>query len=161
MTRARERCVVFSNFTYRDLKITESSGAGIRIFKDFLQFAETGDISSTSIPGGDSESPFEDAVYEYLVSNNYEVHKQIGCAGFRIDMAVVDPTQPGRYLIGIECDGAQYHSSKVARDRDRLRQQILNGLGWDIYRIWSTDWYRNPAECKLKLLKTIENKKIN
>ncbi|OPX96723.1 MAG: hypothetical protein A4E59_01022 [Syntrophorhabdus sp. PtaB.Bin027] len=159
MTRARERCVVFSNFTYRDMKITETTGAGIRIFKDFLQFAETGDISSSSIPSGDSESPFEDAVYEYLVSNNHEVHKQIGCAGFRIDMAVVDPSQPGRYLIGIECDGAQYHSSKVARDRDRLRQQILNGLGWDIYRVWSTDWYRNPDECKLKLLKAIENKK--
>jgi superfamily I DNA and/or RNA helicase/very-short-patch-repair endonuclease len=159
MTRARQKCVVFSNFTFRDLKIAESSGAGIRILKDFLQFAETGEISSTSIPRGDSESPFEDAVYEFLVTNNYEVHKQIGCAGFRIDMAVVDSQQPGRYLVGIECDGAQYHSSKVARDRDRLRQQILNGLGWEIHRIWSTDWYRNPAECKLKLLKMIENKK--
>ena len=159
ITRARERCVVFSNFTWRDLKITESSGLGIRILKSFLQFAESGDISCSTISGGDSESPFEDAVYEFLVSNNYEVHRQIGCAGFRIDMAVVDPRQPGRYLVGIECDGAQYHSSEVARDRDRLRQQILIGLGWKIHRVWSTDWYLNSVGTKQKLIESIEKLK--
>jgi len=159
ITRARERCVVFSNFTWRDLKITESSGLGIRILKSFLQFAESGDISCSTISGGDSESPFEDAVYEFLASNNYEVHRQIGCAGFRIDMAVVDPRQPGRYLVGIECDGAQYHSSEVARDRDRLRQQILIGLGWKIHRVWSTDWYLNSVGTKQKLIESIEKLK--
>jgi very-short-patch-repair endonuclease len=161
ITRARERCVVFSNFTWRDLRINESSGPGIRILKSFLQYAESGDVSCSTISGGDSESPFEDAVYEFLVSNNYEVHKQIGCAGFRIDMAIVDPQQPGRYLVGIECDGAQYHSSQVARDRDRLRQQILNGLGWKIHRVWSTDWYRNSVETKQKLIETIERLKAH
>src|SRR5262249_34706929 len=80
-----------------------------------------------------------------------EVRKQIGCAGFRIDLAVVDPVSPGRYLLGIECDGAQYHSSPVARDRDRLREQILKDLGWRIHRIWSTDWYRNRAESERRL----------
>jgi len=159
ITRAREKCVVFSNFTWRDLRINESSGLGIQILKAFLQYAESGDVACSTIPGGDSESPFEDAVYEFLVSKNYEVQKQIGCAGFRIDMAIVDPQQPGRYLIGIECDGAQYHSSKVARDRDRLRQQILNGLGWKIHRVWSTDWYRDSVETKKKLIETIERSK--
>ena len=156
ITRARERCVVFSNFTYRDLKVTESSVLGVRILKLFLQYAESGDLSCSTVSGGDSESPFEDAVYEFLTSGNYEVHKQIGCAGFRIDMAVVDPRKPGQYLIGIECDGAQYHSSRVARDRDRLRQQILLGLGWKIHRVWSTDWYRDSAESKQKLVGAIE-----
>ena len=156
ITRARERCVVFSNFTFRDLKVSESSVLGVKILKLFLQYAESGDLSCSTISGGDSESPFEDAVYEFLTSGNNEVHKQIGCAGFRIDMAVVDPRQPGQYLIGIECDGAQYHSSHVARDRDRLRQQILEGLGWKIHRVWSTDWYRNSSESKQKLVEVIE-----
>ena len=161
ITRARERCVVFSNFSWRDLKINESTGLGIRILKNFLHYAESGDISCSTPSRGDSESPFEEAVYEFLVSHNYEVHKQVGCAGFRIDMAIIDPRQPGRYLVGIECDGAQYHSSKVARDRDRLRQQILNGLGWKIHRVWSTDWYRNPLETKRKLIGSIEKHKAD
>jgi len=160
ITRARERCVVFSNFTHRDLKVTESSVLGVKILKLFLQYAESGDITCSTVSGGDSESPFEEAVYEFLTSGNYEVHKQIGCAGFRIDMAVVDPRQPGQYLIGIECDGAQYHSSRVARDRDRLRQQILEGLGWKIHRVWSTDWYRNSADSKQKLVEAIEKIKV-
>tara|TARA_B100001059_G_C17822287_1_gene579070 strand:- start:2067 stop:2714 length:648 start_codon:yes stop_codon:yes gene_type:complete len=69
---------------------------------------------------------------------------QVGVAGYFIDLAVQDPGQPGRYLIGIECDGATYHSAKSARDRDRLRQSVLEGLGWNIKRIWSTDWFKNP-----------------
>jgi len=87
---------------------------------------------------------------------NYELRTQVGCAGFRIDLALVDPKNPGNYLLGIECDGAQYHSSSVARDRDRLRQQILESLGWKIYRIWSTDWYRNPEDSQKALLTAIE-----
>jgi len=159
ITRARDQCVVFSNFTSRDLPVTDASAVGVRILKLFLDYAESGNLSSTSISTGDAESPFEDAVYEFLVSGNFLVRKQIGCAGFRIDMAVVDPRQPGRYLLGIECDGAQYHSSKVARDRDRLRQQVLEGLGWKIYRVWSTDWYRNSAESKKRLMEAIEKEK--
>lgn len=158
ITRAREQCVVFSNFTFRDLKVTEASVLGVKILKLFLQYAESGILphpdDNRSL--GDSESPFEDSVYDFLKSNNCEVEKQIGCAGFRIDMAVVDPRQPGQFLIGIECDGAQYHSSLVARDRDRLRQQVLEGLGWKIHRVWSTDWYRNSAESKRKLVEVIE-----
>lgn len=69
---------------------------------------------------------------------------QVGVAGYFIDLAVQDPGQPGRYLMGIECDGATYHSAKSARDRDRLRQSVLEGLGWNIKRIWSTDWFKNP-----------------
>ena len=72
------------------------------------------------------------------------VRRQVGCSGFRIDLALVDPKRPGRFLLGIECDGATYHSSATARDRDRLRQEVLESLGWSIVRIWSTDWVKNP-----------------
>ena len=161
ITRARERCVVFSNFTANDLEVTGESPWGVKVLKLFLAYAESGNLPTPCVASGDSESPFEDAIYDFLVANNYLVHKQIGCAGFRLDMAVVDPEQPGRYLVGIECDGAQYHSSKVARDRDRLRQQILEGLGWKIRRVWSTDWYRNTSDTKRKLLESIEKIKTS
>ena len=83
------------------------------------------------------------------------MHPQVGCAGFRIDFGVVDSKSPGKYVLGIECDGAMYHSSSVARDRDKIRQRILEGLGWNLYRIWSTDWYRNPVESKKALLNAV------
>jgi very-short-patch-repair endonuclease len=156
MTRARERCVVFSNFRASDLSLESTAPFGVRALKIFLEYAEHRHLHSMEATSDDTDSPFEDAVYEFLRSHSYEVRKQIGCAGFRIDLAVVDPELPGRYLLGIECDGAQYHSSSVARDRDRLREQILKDLGWRIHRIWSTDWYRNRPASESRLLDAIE-----
>lgn len=161
ITRAREKCIVFSNFTAKDLIINENASSGLKALKIFLEYAETKELDIISGPSEETDSPFEDSVFEFLNDNGYIVHKQVGCAGYRIDLAVVDKHNLGRYLIGIECDGAQYHSSPVARDRDRLRQQILENLGWKIYRIWSTDWYRQPVESGKKLLEAIESAKRN
>ena len=156
ITRAREKCVVFSNFKWSDLSIKETTPFGVKALKVFLEYAETKNLKSAEKVGKDTESPFEDSVYDFLRNNNYIVKKQVGCAGFRIDLAIVDPESPGRYIIAIECDGAKYHSSKVARDRDRLRQQILEGLGWKIHRIWSTDWFKNRKNSERELLNAIE-----
>lgn len=161
ISRAREKCIVFSNFTAKDLNIDGSASVGLRALKTFLEYAETKNLNSISGPSEDTDSPFEKSVYEFLIDNGYEVSPQVGCAGYRIDLAIVDQHNRGRYLIGIECDGAQYHSSPVARDRDRLRQQRLEELGWKIYRIWSTDWYRHPVESGKKLLEAIESTKLN
>ena len=86
----------------------------------------------------------------------FEVIPQVGCSGYRIDIGVVDPAEPGRFLLGVECDGATYHSAATARDRDRLRQQVLEQLGWRIHRIWSPDWVtRRDAETR-RLKEAIE-----
>ena len=160
ITRARERCVVFSNFRAAELHIDESAPFGVRALKTFLDYAENRNLQTAMPTGGDTDSPFEDAVYEFLTNHGYTVSKQVGCAGYRIDLAVTDPASPGRYLLGVECDGARYHSSPVARDRDRLRQQVLEGLGWTIHRIWSTDWYRHRKETGQRLLVAVERAKI-
>ncbi|MGB7968810.1 MAG: DUF3320 domain-containing protein [Methanobacterium sp.] len=159
ITRAREKCVVFSNFRYSEINLNENAAFGLRALKSFLKYSETKRLDTTYTHGEDNETAFEDSLYEFLSAHNYEVHKQVGCAGFRIDLAVLDPTDSGRYLVGIECDGESYNSSPVARDRDRLRQQVLEGLGWHIYRVWSTDWYRNRTESEKRLLKAVENAK--
>ena len=162
ITRAREKCVVFSNFCASDLQLDVNASIGVKALKTFLEYAETGNLSAdgSEPPDPDFESPFEESVYELLRSEGYTVKKQVGCAGYRIDLAVVDPTAPGRYLIGIECDGAPYHSSPIARDRDRLRQQQLERKGWKLHRIWSTDWYRNRAETRRRLLEVVERAKV-
>ncbi|MDQ1251821.1 MAG: hypothetical protein QG646_932 [Euryarchaeota archaeon] len=156
ITRAREKCVVFSNFTSRDLVLDENSSLGLRSLKIFLEFAESGKLPQPACSREDFASPFEEIVSNFLTENGCEVHRQIGCAGYRLDLAIPDPRNPGRYVLGIECDGKSYHSSRVARDRDRLRQQVLEGLGWKIYRVWSTDWYLHPKESKEKLLEATQ-----
>ena len=146
ITRARRRCLVYSNFVADDLDLRRSNARGVDALKTYLKYAETGRLGVARATGADSDSPFEDAVAAELRAKGHDVEHQVGSAGFRIDLAVVDPVRPGRYLIGIECDGAAYHSARSARDRDRLRQQVLEGLGWTIHRIWSTDWFRNPSQ---------------
>jgi very-short-patch-repair endonuclease len=98
------------------------------------------------------DSEFERQVHDVIVANGYEVDGQVGCGGYRVDLAVVHPNKPGEYLLGVECDGAPYHSAATARDRDRLRQQVLAGLGWRLHRVWSTDWWldRDQEIARLK-----------
>lgn len=160
ITRAREKCVVFTNFKAHDMHLTANPPFGVKSLRNFLEYAENIQLNNQMREEIES-SPFEDAIYKFLVNNGYNVDKQVGCAGFRVDLAVIDDENPGRYILGIECDGRIYASSKVARDRDRLRDQVLNGLGWNIYHLWSTDWYRNRELAKNKLIETIEKTKFN
>jgi superfamily I DNA and/or RNA helicase/very-short-patch-repair endonuclease len=156
LTRAREKCLIFSNFRGKDLHLNSSAPFGLRALKEFLEYAEDKTLSQEEHLPNTANEAFENAVYEFLTENGYEIHRRVGCAGFRVDLAVVDPEYPGRYLLGISCDGPMYQTSRVARDRDRLRQQILKGLGWNLHRLWATDWYRNRVEVQKRLLATIE-----
>src|SRR5262249_3679607 len=141
-SRAREKCVVFSSITAADIP-ADSEGRGTRMLRALLNFAETGKLS-VGRPGGGFDSPFEEAVARVIREAGFHVHSQVGVSSFRIDLGVIDPPKPGEYILGVECDGAAYHSARSARDRDRLRQEVLEGLGWRLHRIWSTDWFRSP-----------------
>ena len=155
ITRAREKCVVFSNFKAYDMKLTANPPYGVKSLKEFLEYAENLTLG-THVGEAYSHEPFEDAIASFLEENGYTVDRQIGCAGFRVDLAIVDDENPGKYILGITTDGKMYSSSKVARDRDRLREQVLNGLGWKLYHLWSTDWYRNRDLGRKKLLENVE-----
>jgi very-short-patch-repair endonuclease len=143
-TRAKRRVVVFSSLLAEQIRVGADSSRGVRALKGYLQFAQSGILELAQPTGRAPDSDFEVEVARALRSQGYEVVAQVGVSGFYIDLAVKHPSMPDRYLIGIECDGATYHSSRSARDRDRLREEILKGLGWDIARIWSTDWFRAP-----------------
>lgn len=147
ISRAREGVVIFSTLSPEQIDLAKVRAAGVRDLKHYLEFAQRGPraLLEQSMPTGrEPDSPFETAVLKVLRDKNWVVHPQVGCSGYRLDMGVVDPRTPGRYLVGIECDGRAYHSGATARDRDRLRQHVLEGLGWRIHRIWSTDWWLNP-----------------
>jgi very-short-patch-repair endonuclease len=156
ISRARNRCEVFSSITADDIDLERGKGRGVAALKTFLNYAQTGILGTASVSGREMDSPFEEEVFKELTSLGYQVEAQIGIAGFFIDLAIVDPACPGRFLLGIECDGATYHSSRSARDRDRLRQQVLEDHGWIIHRIWSVDWFQRPHEELKKTVAAIE-----
>lgn len=154
ITRARRELVVFSGFTADQIDLARTKARAARDLKAFLDYAERGavalpaqDIGSV----GEFESPFEQAVAAHLERRGWTVVPQVGISGFRIDLGVHHPDLAGAYLAGIECDGATYHRSATARDRDKVREQVLRGLGWDILRVWSTDWWFDPAGCAERL----------
>jgi very-short-patch-repair endonuclease/DNA polymerase III delta prime subunit len=157
ITRAKLRCEIFSNITAADIDLTGSRSRGLATLKHFLHYAETGRLNIPEETGLPADSPFEESVADKLANQGYIVRKQIGSSGFYIDLAIVDPENPGRYLLGIECDGAAYHSARSARDRDRLRQEVLEAMGWKIHRIWSTDWLRHQEDELQRVINAIED----
>ena len=141
VTRSRSAMSVISSLKSHDIDSSRTKAFGPRLLRAYLDFAERG-ISAlgtevSQINEHDYDSPFEKEVAEALTRRGLAVRRQVGCSGFRIDLALVDPKRPGRFLLGIECDGATYHGSATARDCDRLRQEVLESLGWSIVRIWS------------------------
>jgi very-short-patch-repair endonuclease len=144
ITRARSELVVFATLKPDHIDLSRTKAVGVRDFKHFLEYAERGPSALARAAGPvdrDPESPFEEAVQKALEEGGWNVHPQVGIAGFRIDLGIVHPDAPGRYFAGVECDGASYHRSATARDRDLLRERVLRGLGWRIHRAWSTDWW--------------------
>jgi very-short-patch-repair endonuclease len=147
ITRARHELRVFASLRAEQMDLARTQALGVRDLKHFLEFAERGaralvEVSPGSLGGFDS--PFERAVAAALSGRGWQVQTQVGASSFRIDLGVIDPDAPGHYLAGVECDGATYHRSATAKDRDKLREQVLRGLGWDVLRVWSTDWWINP-----------------
>jgi very-short-patch-repair endonuclease len=159
ITRAKHEVLVFSGLRADQIDLTRTRARGVRDLKYFLDYAERGPsalAAATSVSAnGDPDSEFEQMVADRLRMAGYEVHHQVGCSGYRIDLGILDPTNPGRYQLGVECDGATYHRAATARDRDKLRQFILEGLGWTLYRVWSTDWWHDSEAETKKLLSFI------
>ncbi len=156
-TRARQRVEVFTSLRPIDVLVGESSRRGVRELRNYLEYSATGRIESRGGSTGKApDSEFEEAVGAIITSLGYEIEPQVGVEGFFIDIGVRHPDRPGEFLLGVECDGAAYHSSPSVRDRDRLRQEILEGKGWTIHRIWSTSWFHSrPTEIE-RLKRVIE-----
>ncbi len=167
VTRAKINVQLVSSMHYCDIDLSRTKSVGARLLREYLDYAENGvaalersiTVDATN-PFEQYDSEFESEVCEFLRENGFVVDTQVGCSSFKIDLALKRPDSSD-YVLAIECDGATYHSSKTARDRDRLRQEILERMGWKFYRIWSTDWFRNKHVEKNRLLdaakKALEN----
>ncbi|MBD7969896.1 AAA domain-containing protein [Paenibacillus gallinarum] len=163
VTRAKESIIVISSIEPEELNVANASERGPKLLKSFLKYARA--VSAGKIEEIQSviqeineavnthvveqslhfDSPFEEQVYQRLRNLGYEVTTQVGMSGYRIDMAVTHPNDSSRFILGIECDGAMYHSSPNARERDVYRQRYLESRGWIIERIWSRNWWKNST----------------
>jgi len=158
ITRARQKLTLVSSFSHLDLDLRRvRPGSGVELLRDYLQYAASrgkrlGDGHLTSTPLND----FETDVSDILTTEGLKLVPQFGASNFRIDMVAEHPSKPGRFVLAIECDGATYHSSCTARDRDRLRQQQLESLGWRFHRIWSTDWFVRKQDEVKRAMKAFE-----
>jgi hypothetical protein len=155
-SRARVRCVTVASFDPAEIDLSRTSRDGPRVLKRFLEFASSGMLDERIATGADADSPFEEDVAGVIASLGYYADPQVGSAGFRIDIGVRHPDQPGRYILAVECDGATWHGALWARERDRLRQDVLENLGWNFHRIWSTDWFHRRDQEIARLRATLE-----
>ena len=156
-TRARVRLVLFTSMKSDDVVCEPGRSAeGVRILKSYLEYAERHGKAGGTLTGKGPDSDFEFSVAERLRARGYSVETQVGVSGYRIDLGIRHPDRPDRFIVGVECDGRAYHSSKSARDRDRLREELLRGLGWKIIRVWSTDWFDNATLQTDRLAREIE-----
>jgi very-short-patch-repair endonuclease len=157
ITRSRRLMRVFSSIHGDDINPAATPSLGAKLLHDFLNYAERGRLDSTiANQAAATESPFELDVLHALTARGASLVPQVGVSGYRIDFGVQDPAAPGRFVCGLECDGVAYHASPTARDRDRLRQQVLEARGWTIYRVWSTDWFKDRPGQIERLLGQIE-----
>jgi very-short-patch-repair endonuclease len=157
ISRAKSRCEVFSSITDEDIDPEKTKGKGTLAFKLFLHYARTGRLAiETEEEDGQAQRVFEEEVASALRERGFELHTRVGIAGLFVDIAVSDPARPGRYVLGVDCDGAWYRDAKSARDRERLREAALRDKGWSIYRLWINDWFQRPKAELDKLVFAIE-----
>jgi very-short-patch-repair endonuclease len=161
VTRAKEQITVVCSMLPGDIDLSGSNSIGAEHFKNYLEYARKGEralgrndrVTDTL----DFDSQFEETVYDALKAEGYDVVSQVRSSSYSIDLAIKHPNRPGKFILGIECDGAAYHSSKTARDRDRTRQSVLENLGWTIHRIWSPDWASNREKQIQEIKKTVDS----
>lgn len=158
-TRAKKSIALYTSMRPEDIVMDGTTPDGTKALRNYLEYARTGSLPTIAETDREPDSDFEISVMDMLKMRGYEVTPQLGVAGYRIDIAVKHPDAQGSYLAAIECDGATYHSALSVRDRDRIRQEILESLGWRgrIWRIWSTDWFRTPRQETEKLISFLED----
>jgi very-short-patch-repair endonuclease len=149
ITRARTRMTLVSSFSHADMDPQKTRSRGVELLRSYIEYASNCGQESANGKTTQAAKGLELNVMNTLAAEGLKITPQLGSSKYRIDLAAESPVEPGRFLLAIECDGATYHASPTARDRDRLRQQNLEGLGWKFHRIWSTDWFfRRDLEVK-------------
>jgi flagellar biosynthesis GTPase FlhF len=145
ITRAKINVKLVSSILPSDIDLSRTESDGIRMLRSYIEFAMNGATTLAAAHHSTQPDDFADSIADYLRSQNFEVQQYVGCSGYKIDIAVKHPSKTvEQFVAGVECDGFSYVSARTARDRDRLRSSVLKSMGWNLYRVWSAEWYKNP-----------------
>jgi hypothetical protein len=155
MTRARRVLEIFSSMHAEDIDLTRATGRGPAVFREYLKFAEKGGGVDTA-KGAVAQDRFVAVLAKQLTERGYTVQPRVGIAGLYVDLAIVDPGNSNRYVLGIIVDGDSYRSARSARDRNRTTEGVLRGQGWIIHHLWSLEWFKRPTEQLNRLVEAIE-----
>lgn len=164
ITRAKRNIKLVGSILPSDIDLSRTNAEGVKMLRNYIEFARQG---ASALKPAESDESFEEkdvfckTIADFLIEHGYSVKTSVGCSDYKIDIAVVNPESEGEFIAGIECDGLSYVRAKTARDRDHLRMLVLQNMGWKLYRVWSTEWIRNPAkegEALLAFLRSVENK---
>lgn len=157
ITRAKINVKLVSSILPSDIDLSRTESDGIRMLRSYIEFAMNGEASLASAHRSGRPDDFADSIAQYIREHGYKVKQYVGCSGYKIDIAVQHPSDTvDQFVAGIECDGFSYVAARTARDRDRLRSTVLKNMGWNLYRVWSAEWYKNPEIEGQKLLTFIK-----
>jgi len=145
ITRAKINVKLVSSILPSDIDLSRTESDGIRMLRSYIEFAMNGEATLAASHKNGRPDDFVDSIAQFIRDQGFEVQQYVGCSGYKIDIAVKHPSElVEQFVAGIECDGYSYASAKTARDRDRLRSSVLTNMGWNLYRVWSAEWYKNP-----------------
>lgn len=159
ITRAKFNIKLVGSILPTDIDVNRITTDGPKLLKAYMEFAIRGQqaLPPAAQSRTSQDEPLENAIHDLLVAKGYQVDTHVGCSGYRLDLAVRHPDHPGCYAIAIECDGASYHAARTARERDRIRPDVLQGMGWKTYRVWSPDWVKDPQAEGERLIAAVED----
>lgn len=147
VSRARYEMIIFSTLRPEQIDLNRTSAIGVAGLKRFLEYAERGErMTLDTHTTNDHELTIENVISKQLRNHGYTVHTNIGCSGYKVNVGIVDDNNPSSYILGILCDGEDYRQTKTVRDREIVQTSVLQQLGWNIFRIWTMDWWENPQE---------------
>ena len=162
VSRARYEMKIYSTLTPDMIDLNRTSSVGVAGLKRFLEFAERGEKSTLDRQlNSQTKYSIEHLISKELKKKGYQVHTNIGCSGYKVDIGIVDPNQSNRYLLGVLCDGEVYRQTKTARDREIVQSSVLGLLGWNVLKVWTMDWWENPESVITRILNTIEKIKTD
>ena len=157
ITRAKRNIKIVSSILPSDFNLASTESEGIKMLHDYIAFAMNGGATLPSAHASQTPDEFKSAIATFLRENGYDLVENLGFSDYKIDIAIVHPERAKEYVAGIECDGLSYVSARTVRDRDRLRSSVLTSMGWQLYRVWSAEWYKNSDIEKTKLLTFVDN----
>lgn len=145
ITRAKLNVKLVSSILPSDIDLSRTESDGIRMLRSYIEFAMNGEATLAAAHRNNRPDDFADSIAQFIREQGFKVQQYVGCSGYRIDIAVEHPSDTVKqFVAGVECDGFSYVAAKTARDRDRLRSTVLKNMGWNLYRVWSAEWYKNP-----------------